>query len=89
MRSSHSPSVISIEPKHIILAVGQVVRPQFDLDYNLGEVVVNNYRVGDSNVFVVGDIARGDKTVVGAVKTAKEAAYFIDSYLRKRGQNND
>ena len=79
----HLPSVISIEPKHIILAVGQVVRPQFDLDYNLGEVVTNNYRVGDSNVFVVGDIARGDKTVVGAVKTAKEAAYFIDSYLTK------
>lgn len=79
----HLPSVISIESKHIILAVGQVVRPQFGLDYNLGEVVANNYRVGDSNVFVVGDIAKGDKTVVGAVKTAKEAAYFIDSYLTK------
>ena len=79
----HLPSAISIEPKHIILAVGQVVRPQFGLDYNLGEVVANNYRVGDSNVFVVGDISHGDKTVVGAVKTAKEASYFIDAYLTK------
>ena len=79
----HLDSVISIKPKHIILAVGQVARMQFGLDYEAGEVKTTNYRVGDSNVFVIGDIAHGDKTVVGAVKTAKEASYFIDNFLTK------
>ena len=40
------------------------------------------FRAEDSNVFVVGDISENkEKSVVGAVKSAKLAACYLDAYL--------
>ena len=77
------PSQIRISADKIVLAVGQV--PDMD-DLNIkmekGEVVSKNYRIENSNIFVVGDVSTNkEKTVVGAVRSAKEAGYYIDKYL--------
>lgn len=64
----------------IILAVGQAIDNAFDLELEGNEVAFEGYKAND-NVFVTGDIAKGDKTVVYAVKKGKEAAKAIDAYL--------
>ncbi len=74
-------SELKIEADKIVLAVGQYTTAfNFDLDIVKNEVNFDGYHAG-GNVFVAGDIARGDKTVVYAVRKAKEAVAAIDSYL--------
>lgn len=65
----------------IILAVGQhTTADELGIPTVKNEVEFAGYQA-DGKVFVTGDIARGDKTVVYAVLKGKEAASAIDSYL--------
>ncbi len=76
------PAELKIKADLIILAIGQVTDPAgIDLEFERGEVKSKSYRVGESNVFYAGDIAHGEKTVVYAVRTGKEAAISVDKYL--------
>ena len=77
------PGELSLEAEHIILAVGQhaqlddfaALKPQRNL------IDTHNYQTADPVMFAAGDIVKGDKTVVYAVKTGKEAAQAIHHYL--------
>ena len=58
------------------------VELKLNIKMEKGEVVSKNYRIENSNIFVVGDVSTNkEKTVVGAVRSAKEAGYYIDKYL--------
>lgn len=80
------PSEISIETEHIILAVGQYCNV-YNVDQNININKLNEIEGVDEsfhykdNVFVSGDIATGDKTVVWAVRKGKAVAYAIKQYL--------
>ncbi|MGP0661445.1 NAD(P)-dependent oxidoreductase [Citrobacter freundii] len=77
------PGELTLEAEHIILAVGQhaqldnfaTLKPQRNL------INTQNYQTADPALFAAGDIVEGDKTVVYAVKTGKEAAQAIHHYL--------
>lgn len=77
------PGELSLEAEHITLAVGQhaqldnfaALKPQHNL------IDTQNYQTTDPVLFAAGDIVEGDKTVVYAVKTGKEAAQAIHHYL--------
>lgn len=76
------PSEIKIKADLIILAVGQ--KPASDnlgVEFDRNEVKADGYQVKGTNVFVAGDIARGEKTVVWGVRTGKEAAAAVKKYL--------
>ena len=81
----HIPSEIEISADLIILAVGQYPDvSNLGIELIKGEVDTGKvYRSEDEKVFVCGDIAHSkfDKTVVGGVRTGKEVALYIDSYL--------
>ncbi len=61
--------IIKLKAGLIVLAIGQARLP-----YGFGET-------DHDNLFYAGDIVEGDKTVVHAVKTGKEAAIKVDAYL--------
>ena len=77
------PSEIKLTADKIVLAVGQTMDLEgINLEFEKGEATSKNYRVGDTNLFVCGDISKNPyKTVVGAVRSAKEAAFYVDQYL--------
>lgn len=78
------PYQLEMTADKIVLAVGQTYDlGNIDLEMDKGQVKTKyNYQVGDSNVFVIGDISiNKEKTVVGSVKSAKEALYYINKYL--------
>lgn len=79
----HIDSEMTIKSDKIILAVGQRVNAA-----NLGitidaheEVPYAGYGTADPKVFVTGDIAQGDKTVVWAVRKGKEVAEQMDKMI--------
>ncbi len=74
---------LSITADIVILACGQVssLEELTMFDSFRGEVATENGRIGESKVFAAGDIVKGDKSVVYAVKTGKLAAKEIDKYL--------
>lgn len=74
-------SEIKIKVDLIILATGQTVDNNLGIEFEGNEAIVNNYRIKNSNVFVSGDIAKGDKTVVYAVRTGKEVAIAVNDYI--------
>lgn len=76
-------STVTYTADKIILAVGQTLDAEgLNLAFTRGEADSTNFRVDGTNVFVVGDISKNEeKSVVGAVKSAKLAAYAIDTYL--------
>ena len=74
-------SEIKIKADLIILATGQTVDNNLGIEFEGNEAIVNNYRIKNSNVFVSGDIAKGDKTVVYAVRTGKEVAIAVNDYI--------
>lgn len=81
-------SKLVIKADLVILAVGQKMSDNhFDLPLiNKGEIdIKNNYQIGESNVFAVGDITKGDKTVVYSIRRGKEVAFYVDSYLKAKG----
>lgn len=72
-------SEIKIKSDLVILAVGQQTEAgAFGLNVNkLQEVEIKN----SGNLFVAGDIAEGDKTVVHAVRTGKEVCFAVKKFL--------
>lgn len=76
-------STVTFTADKIILAVGQTLEADgLGLSFTRNEADSENFRVGTSNVFVVGDISKNEeKSVVGAVKSAKLAAAYIHAYL--------
>ncbi len=76
-------SEITFTADKIILAVGQELDAEgLGLRFERNEAVTKYFRAEDSNVFVVGDISENkEKSVVGAVKSAKLAACYLDAYL--------
>lgn len=76
------PSELKIKADLIILAVGQYSDPTgLGVEMNKGEVVCKNNRVENSNVFVAGDVAPGEKTVVYGVSSGKLVAYYVNAFL--------
>lgn len=74
-------SELRIEADLIVLAVGQATAAaKLGLNIVKNEVDFEGCKA-EGNVFVAGDIAKGDKTVVYAVRKGKAAAWSIDSYL--------
>jgi dihydropyrimidine dehydrogenase (NAD+) subunit PreT len=73
----YKESKLSVKADLIILAVGQVseIGDIKDITLSKGEGLDNG------KVFVTGDIAHGEKTVVYGVRLGKEVAYRIDAYL--------
>ncbi|KRM98729.1 dihydropyrimidine dehydrogenase subunit A [Loigolactobacillus rennini DSM 20253] len=77
----HIDSQLVIEADKIILAVGQKANAAgLGLQLNHDEVPFTGYQAAPQ-VFVTGDIAQGDKTVVWSVKRGKEVATEIDQVL--------
>ena len=77
-------SELKIEADKIVLAVGQATdADQLGIKTVKNEVEFEGYQA-DGKVFVAGDIAKGDKTAVWAVRKGKAAAYAIHNYLGGR-----
>ncbi|NLV28810.1 MAG: FAD-dependent oxidoreductase [Erysipelotrichaceae bacterium] len=77
------PSELKIKADLIILAVGQCVDVAgLGLDIDKGEVAFEGNHLKDSKIFVAGDIAHGEKTVVWGVRTGKEVAFAVRAFLR-------
>ncbi|EAA3808308.1 dihydropyrimidine dehydrogenase, partial [Salmonella enterica subsp. enterica] len=76
---------LTLEAENIILAVGQHARldtfAEIKAQHNI--IDTHNYQTDDPAIFAAGDIVKGDKTVVYAVKTGKEAAQAIHHYLEE------
>ena len=71
----HMDARLCLGADKIILAVGQ--KPDvksLGLEMEGNEAKADGYRTADPEVFVTGDLAEGDKTVVWAVRKGKEAA---------------
>ena len=69
-----------IEAELIVVALGQNIDNELGLPVERNEVVAEGTSV-DGKVFVAGDIAKGDKTVVAAVNKGKLAAYEIHNRI--------
>ncbi|WP_175560005.1 FAD-dependent oxidoreductase [Clostridium uliginosum] len=81
-------SNLDIPVDNVIFAIGQeqdnvssIAKIEFD---NKGIVVTDDYKTNIDGVFACGDIVKGDKTVVYALKLGKEAAEKIDMYLNEK-----
>ena len=72
-------SQLKIKAPLIILAVGQVANLE-GLDISLDDCLSNS-QIKGTNIFVAGDLAVGDKTVVYAVRTGKNVCKEVMSYL--------
>ncbi|MDU1855696.1 MAG: FAD-dependent oxidoreductase, partial [Clostridium baratii] len=72
---------------NVIFAIGQDpenIDNIADIKVNeKGIILTDNYKTNIDYIFAAGDIVEGDKTVVYALKTGKEAAIAIDEYLEK------
>ena len=79
-KHSRLNSELKIEADLIVVALGQNIDNELGLPVERNEVVAESTRV-DGKVFVAGDIAKGDKTVVAAVKKGKLAAYEIHNRI--------
>ncbi|MDD3938606.1 MAG: FAD-dependent oxidoreductase, partial [Bacilli bacterium] len=80
------PGEIKITADKIILAVGQYpdVCGLDGIRIVNGESDIKGYVTNDPKVFVAGDIAHLDKTVVAAVRTGKDVASLIHSRIGGR-----
>lgn len=79
------PGELTLTAEHIILAVGQHAQLDAftDIQVQRNTVDTHHYQTADPALFAAGDIVQGDKTVVYAVKTGKEAAQAIHHYLEE------
>jgi len=73
----YKESRLSIAADLIILAVGQFT----DLNGITDLTIEKGEGKDNGKIFLAGDIAHGEKTVVYAVRTGKEVAYKIDNFL--------
>ncbi len=84
-RHRHIDAELRLAADKIILAVGQKADAAgLGLAMNGNEAQSRDYRTADEKIFVAGDIAPGDKTVVWAVRKGREAARAIHSSLEER-----
>ena len=83
-KSRFYEGTLKIKADHIILAVGQWANVT-----NFGDLLLNKanevktispYRIKD-NLFVIGDLAEGDKTVVWGIKKAKICANLVENFV--------
>ena len=75
-------STLTIKSDLIVLAVGQCIDEEgINVEFDKNEVKERKYRINDSNLFYVGDIAHNEKTVVYAIRNAKEVAFEVKRYL--------
>ena len=79
-KHSRLNSELKIEADLIVVALGQNIDNELGLPVERNEVVAEGTSV-DGKVFVAGDIAKGDKTVVAAVNKGKLAAYEIHNRI--------
>lgn len=79
-KHSRLNSELKIEAELIVVALGQNIDNELGLPVERNEVVAEGASV-DGKVFVAGDIAKGDKTVVAAVNKGKLAAYEIHNRI--------
>lgn len=80
---------MKIKTDKVILAIGQQVNTEgLGITTKRGEVPFLGYQTQDPKVYVTGDIAHGDKTVVWAVRKGKEVAEEIDKTLMGGRQND-
>ena len=79
-KHSRLNSELKIEAELIVVALGQNIDNELGLPVERNEVVAEGTSV-DGKVFVAGDIAKGDKTVVAAVNKGKLAAYEIHNRI--------
>lgn len=83
-------SRLEIEAKLVILAVGQRIQIS-DMDLPItcsgNESATPGPTTHDPRIFIVGDIMQGDKTVVYAVRKAKEAVAAMASVLGETQQD--
>ncbi len=71
-------SELKVKADLIVLAVGQFANVKgLNLKLVNNEVLGDNYHTEDEKIFYAGDIAHGEKSVVWAVRTGKEAALQI------------
>ena len=79
------PGELTLMTEQIILAVGQQAELEefagIQLQHNT--VATRDYQTSAPSLFAAGDVIQGDKTVVYAVKTGKEAAQAIHHYLEE------
>ncbi|NMV82582.1 MAG: FAD-dependent oxidoreductase [Erysipelotrichia bacterium] len=80
------PSEIKITADMIVLAIGQYpdVTGLGGIRIVNGESDIKGYVTNDPKIFVAGDIAHLDKTVVAAVRTGKDVASLIHSRIGGR-----
>ncbi|WP_333589628.1 FAD-dependent oxidoreductase [Ligilactobacillus acidipiscis] len=75
-------SELKIKADKIILAIGQQVNADnLGINIERGVVPYVGYKTGDPKVYITGDIAQGDQSVVWAVRKGKEVAELIDNTL--------
>ncbi|ELO0859046.1 FAD-dependent oxidoreductase [Citrobacter amalonaticus] len=79
------PGELSLTAEKIILAVGQHAGLEAfsGIQVQSNTVDTRHYQTAVPGLFAAGDIVQGDKTVVYAVKTGKEAAQAIHHYLEE------
>ena len=79
------PGELTLTAERIYLAVGQHAELEAfaGIQAQRNIVETHDYQTSDPQLFAAGDIVKGDKTVVYAVKTGKEAAQAIHHYLEE------
>lgn len=75
-------SELKIKADKIILAIGQQINADnLGINIERGVVPYVGYKTDDPKVYITGDIAQGDQTVVWAVRKGKEVADLVDQTL--------
>lgn len=75
-------SELKIKADKIILAIGQQINADnLGINIERGVVPYVGYKTDDPKVYITGDIAKGDQTVVWAVRKGKEVADLVDQTL--------
>lgn len=76
------PAEVKVKADLIILAVGQYTEAGLlGLEVKKNQEVEENGNKVKDNLFVAGDIAHGEKTVVYAVRSGKEVTYAVKKFL--------
>jgi dihydropyrimidine dehydrogenase (NAD+) subunit PreT len=76
-------SEIKMKANLIVLAIGQEVdSTNINVEFEKNEAKTDTYNIKGTNLFVAGDIAKTkEKSVVGAVRSAKELVVELTKYL--------
>lgn len=75
---------LTLTAKRIILATGQVSNIYSDtLSKDRNDYITKDYMTNVKGIFATGDIVKGDKTVVEAIKKGKECADKVIKYISK------